>query len=214
MRVSLCATWRVLVKAELVCTACSLGDHAKRAALKGVNFYQALQMEDGHWPGDYGGKASACTCARSLLIKHPTQRFCCCVWHAGPMFLMPGMVITMYVTGTEIAEHKREQMIKYLFNHQDEKVGLSSASLCLFAWSVLTLRAMPCMQDGGWGIHIENGSTVFATALNYCSLRILGAACLFACAWPWPYHDTHCCCSLLAHCTGVDAKDERIVRAR
>ena len=59
----------------------------------GLDFYQTLQMEDGHWPGDY----------------------------AGPMFLMPGMVIACYVTGTMdtvlSTEHKKE-MIRYLFNHQ------------------------------------------------------------------------------------------------
>lgn len=42
------------------------------AALRnGVSFYEGLQAEDGHWPGDYGG----------------------------PMFLMPGMVIALYTTG-------------------------------------------------------------------------------------------------------------------
>ena len=34
--------------------------------------YSTLQQDDGHFPGDYGG----------------------------PMFLMPGMVIACYVTGT------------------------------------------------------------------------------------------------------------------
>lgn len=33
-------------------------------------------------------------------------------------------------------------------------------------------RAHP--EDGGWGIHIEGISTVFGTALNYVTLRILG----------------------------------------
>jgi hypothetical protein len=42
------------------------------AALRnGASFYESLQAEDGHWPGDYGG----------------------------PMFLMPGMVIACYTTG-------------------------------------------------------------------------------------------------------------------
>lgn len=42
------------------------------AALRnGASFYESLQAEDGHWPGDYGG----------------------------PMFLMPGLVIACYVTG-------------------------------------------------------------------------------------------------------------------
>ena len=40
------------------------------AASKGLGFYQMLQCEDGHWGGDYGG----------------------------PMFLLPGLVIAIYVT--------------------------------------------------------------------------------------------------------------------
>ena len=31
-------------------------------------------------------------------------------------------------------------------------------------------------EDGGWGIHIEGHSTMFATALNYVCLRLLGQA--------------------------------------
>lgn len=38
----------------------------------GVSFYECLQQEDGHFPGDYGG----------------------------PMFLLPGLVIALYTTGT------------------------------------------------------------------------------------------------------------------
>ena len=41
------------------------------ALREGMSFYQQLQQPDGHWPGDYGG----------------------------PLFLMPGLVITCYVTG-------------------------------------------------------------------------------------------------------------------
>ena len=96
------------------------------AALKnGVSFYETLQAEDGHWPGDYGG----------------------------PMFLMPGLIITCYVTGVLDSalspEHKRE-MIRYLRNHQN--------------------------RDGGFGLHIEGGSTMFGTVLSYVSLRILGVS--------------------------------------
>lgn len=29
-------------------------------------------------------------------------------------------------------------------------------------------------EDGGWGLHIEGHSTMFGTALNYVSLRLLG----------------------------------------
>eukprot|EP00960_Hanusia_phi_P060762 764619-Hanusia_phi.AAC.1 len=92
---------------------------AKEAAEKAIRFYSMLQNEDGHWGGDY----------------------------AGPMFLMPGLIFTCYITGVDLAE-KKEAMIAYLCNHQQE--------------------------DGGWGTHIESPSTMFGSVLSYVSLRLLG----------------------------------------
>eukprot|EP00198_Chlamydomonas_reinhardtii_P000539 XP_001689874.1 cycloartenol synthase [Chlamydomonas reinhardtii] len=94
--------------------------------LKGaISFYECLQQEDGHFPGDYGG----------------------------PMFLLPGLVITLYTCGAldQIFSpaHKKEAL-RYLHNHQNE--------------------------DGGFGLHIEGGSTMFGTGLNYVMARLLGLA--------------------------------------
>ncbi|KAG6766616.1 hypothetical protein POTOM_027783 [Populus tomentosa] len=90
---------------------------------RAVSFYRKIQAHDGHWPGDYGG----------------------------PMFLLPGLIITLSITGALNAvlskEHQRE-MCRYLFNHQN--------------------------RDGGWGLHIEGPSTMFGTCLNYVTLRLLG----------------------------------------
>ncbi|XWS19211.1 hypothetical protein CRYUN_Cryun32bG0111600 [Craigia yunnanensis] len=90
---------------------------------RALNFYSTIQADDGHWPGDYGG----------------------------PMFLLPGLVITLYVTGALNAvlskEHQYE-ICRYLYNHQN--------------------------RDGGWGLHIEGPSTMFGTVLNYVTLRLLG----------------------------------------
>ena len=95
------------------------------AARRAVEFYEQLQCSDGHWAGDYGG----------------------------PMFLMPGLIITAYVTesGSAIltAAH-RAAMVHYLRNHQQ--------------------------LDGGWGTHIESPSTMFGSCMSYVSMRLLGVA--------------------------------------
>ncbi|XVE64020.1 hypothetical protein DITRI_Ditri07aG0067800 [Diplodiscus trichospermus] len=88
-----------------------------------LRFYSSLQAEDGFWPGDYGG----------------------------PLFLLPGLVIGLFVTGaldTILPSEHRQEIRRYLYNHQN--------------------------KDGGWGLHIEGESTMFGTALSYVSLRLLG----------------------------------------
>lgn len=107
------------------------------AMVRGFDFYSALQTEDGHWAGDYGG----------------------------PMFLLPGLVIAAYVTGTELGKARKLEMIRYLTNLQVEGEG-----------------------EGGWGLHIESPSTMFGTALSYVVMRLLGVPakdkrCARARAW-------------------------------
>ncbi|XP_043916484.1 lanosterol synthase isoform X1 [Protopterus annectens] len=93
---------------------------AREAAENGMKFYSALQAEDGHWAGDYGG----------------------------PHFLLPGLLITCHVASIPLPEAFKKEMIRYLRSVQ--------------------------LPDGGWGLHIEDKSTVFGTALSYTSMRILG----------------------------------------
>uniref|UniRef100_A0A8C8S5R7 Lanosterol synthase n=1 Tax=Pelusios castaneus TaxID=367368 RepID=A0A8C8S5R7_9SAUR len=93
---------------------------AQEAALNGMRFYSSLQAEDGHWTGDYGG----------------------------PLFLLPGLLITCHVAKIPLAEEYRKEMVRYLRSVQ--------------------------LPDGGWGLHVEDKSTLFGTALNYTALRILG----------------------------------------
>ncbi|XP_031109634.1 cycloartenol synthase 2-like [Ipomoea triloba] len=94
-----------------------------RTLRRGLRFYSTIQADDGHWPADY----------------------------AGPLFLLPFLVIGLSVMGAINAilheEHQKE-ILRYIYNHQN--------------------------VDGGWGLHIEGHSTMFCTALNYVSLRILG----------------------------------------
>lgn len=65
------------------------------------------------------------------------------------MFLLPGLVITWTVTNTPIPESHAVEIKNYLFARQHP-------------------------EDGGWGLHIEGESTVFGTAMNYTTLRLLG----------------------------------------
>ncbi|XP_039684171.1 cycloartenol synthase isoform X2 [Medicago truncatula] len=95
----------------------------RRTLKRALRNYSTLQVEDGFWPGDYGG----------------------------PLFLLPSLVIGLWVTGSINAvltpEHQTE-MRRYLFNQQN--------------------------KDGGWGLHIEGPSTMFGTAMSYVTLRLLG----------------------------------------
>jgi cycloartenol synthase len=73
-------------------------DFVQDAMRAGLGFYQTLQADDGHFPGDYGG----------------------------PMFLMPGLVIVCHVTGvmdTVLPPPHRAEMIRYLCNHANEDGG-------------------------------------------------------------------------------------------
>ncbi|XP_066324674.1 cycloartenol synthase-like isoform X2 [Miscanthus floridulus] len=85
-------------------------EEAVTTALKrAIDRYSTLKAHDGHWPGDYGS----------------------------PMFPMPGLIITLYVTGalnTVLSSEHQKEIRRYLYNHQNE--------------------------DGGWGLHIEGPSTM------------------------------------------------------
>ena len=67
------------------------------------------------------------------------------------MFLLPGLVITWYVTETPVPKPVATEIKRYLFARQNK-------------------------EDGGWGLHIEGESTVFGTAMTYVVLRLLGTS--------------------------------------
>lgn len=68
--------------------------------------------------------------------------------YGGPSFLLSGIVFAMYITGKSIPLEWQIEMTRYICNHIND--------------------------DGGWGLHTEGTTTVFATVLYYVTLRILG----------------------------------------
>lgn len=85
-----------------------------------LTFYSKLQLPSGHWACEYGG----------------------------PLFLLPGLVITWYVCDVPVPPAYAQEIKNYLFARQND--------------------------DGGWGLHIEGHSSVFGTAMNYTVIRLLG----------------------------------------
>ncbi|AMD19738.1 HCL413Wp [Eremothecium sinecaudum] len=69
--------------------------------------------------------------------------------YQGPMFMTIGYVTFCYITGIEIPEHNKVEMIRYIVN-------------------------LSHPVDGGWGLHTEGASTMFGTVVNYVILRLLG----------------------------------------
>lgn len=88
-----------------------------------IDYFSALQAQDGHWPSDLTGVLS----------------------------VGPYIIIALYITGDLFSffscEHQKE-LKRYIYNHQNE--------------------------DGGWGSHTEDKSTMFGTVINYVAYRLLG----------------------------------------
>ena len=87
-----------------------------------LTFYSKLQMPSGHWGSQY----------------------------SGPLFLLPGFVITWYVCDVKIDPAYARDIKSYILARQN--------------------------QDGGWGLHVEGDSSVFGTAMNYTCIRLLGGS--------------------------------------
>ncbi len=68
---------------------------AKQAALRGLHYYQKLQADDGHWPGDYGG----------------------------PLFLLPGLIFASAITESPFSFSQQLLMKQYMLNHQRKDGG-------------------------------------------------------------------------------------------
>ncbi|KAG7133166.1 Lanosterol synthase like protein [Verticillium longisporum] len=92
-----------------------------QSVINAVSVYSKLQLPSGHWACEEGG----------------------------PLFLLPGLVITWFVTEASIPEAFKIEIKNYLFARQNA-------------------------DDGSWGLHIEAEGSVFGLAMNYTALRLLG----------------------------------------
>ncbi|KAK5162917.1 uncharacterized protein LTR77_011078 [Saxophila tyrrhenica] len=97
-----------------------------QASENGLAFYTRLQLPPGNWACEYGG----------------------------PMFLLPGLIVTLYVTDHRLSRPEEIEIVRYIFSMQN--LGAKNGG------------------DGGWGLHVEGDSSVFGTAMNYTALRLLG----------------------------------------
>jgi hypothetical protein len=129
---------------------------ARDAAKKALSFYQMLQCDDGHWAGDYGG----------------------------PMFLMPGLITCLYITKAPFPQWKKDGMIAYLKNHQQDDGGWGTHIECARYVVIHWGNTPPSFFDRNSYI-LHDGfsffsftrtaiSTMFGTVLSYVSLRLLG----------------------------------------
>ncbi|MBA0869348.1 hypothetical protein Goshw_027179 [Gossypium schwendimanii] len=93
------------------------------AVKRSVHLFSALQSTHGHWPAE----------------------------NSGPMYYIPPLVMSLYITGhlnTIFSREHRKEILRYIYCHQNE--------------------------DGGWGLSIGVHSTMFCTTLNYICMRLLG----------------------------------------
>lgn len=138
------------------------------AARNGYEFYKTIQSNDGHWAGEYGGPlflipGSFFSSSPSSLSRLTSL-----------LFVFPsGLIIALYVTKSKpLSEPQRLEMIRYLCNRANVEEG---------GWGMCVWNSHPLSNVSNFRLFLSNSlshthskPTVFGTALNYVSLRILG----------------------------------------
>ncbi|KAL8173257.1 UNVERIFIED_CONTAM: hypothetical protein K2H54_043268, partial [Gekko kuhli] len=148
--------WRQDGRASKVFPVLPQACTAQEAASNGMKFYSRLQAEDGHWAGDYGGPLfllpGIFNRDSSQLIEGIANQIFIDVAFSLARFteMKSWLLIACHVAKIPLPEESRKEMVRYLRSVQ--------------------------LPDGGWGLHIEDKSTVFGTALNYTAMRLLGVS--------------------------------------
>ena len=133
---------------------------AKDPLERALRFYRKLQVDDGHWAGDYGG----------------------------PHFLSPGLVVCWYVTGRRdsvLDENQRSAMKRYYENHQQSDGGWgthieSPSTMFGTTLTYVALRLLgepaeaPRLRKARTFIHYHGGATYTASWAKF-ALCLLGA---------------------------------------
>lgn len=105
------------------------------------------------------------------------------------MFLLPGVVVAWYVTGTIVPEVYKIEIRNYLFARQyrlregrestDDTDEREKSEKLADDTEADDTEADDYRDEedvagvGGWGLHIEGRSSVFGTTMNYLALRLL-----------------------------------------
>ncbi|XP_034042756.1 lanosterol synthase isoform X2 [Thalassophryne amazonica] len=118
---------------------------AVEAALKGAHFYSHLQSEDGHWAGDYGG----------------------------PLFLLPGLLITCHVADISLPSAWRKEMVR----HVEDKSTVFGTALCYTSLRILgvqpddpdMVRARNNLHKKGGAVGIPSWGKFWLSILNVYS---------------------------------------------
>ena len=83
----------------------------------------------------------------------------------GPLFLTPGLVIAMHVTGQAFRPEQVIELRRYLLVKRREEGGWG---LYVFSMTVLYMKAEQLAR------HTAAPPTVYGTVMNYVALRLLG----------------------------------------
>lgn len=131
-------------------------EQAYLAGYKAIDYYQTLQTEEGHFPGDYGG----------------------------PMFLLPGMVIAGYITQSPLPEPHRTLVMRYMLNHQraDGGWGLHIEGQSTMFGTVLHYVSLRLLGQPADAAHLikarnwirQNGGTTYIPSWGKFYLATLG----------------------------------------